>query len=68
MSSSANNVPGYDFQKAVRALVESVDRNQDYMHKQFAYMHKRFDAIDGRFDQLRKDINEDFKKALREER
>ena len=67
MSSSVNNTPVFDLQKAVIALVESVDRNQNYMHEQFQYMRKRFDAIDGRFDQLLKD-NEDFKKALREQR
>ena len=74
MSSSAN-MPAFDFQKAVRDLVESVDRNQDYMRKQFDAIDSRFDAIDSRFDaidsrfdQLRKDINEDFKKALKEER
>ena len=67
MSSSAN-MPAFDFQKAVRDLVESVDRNQDYMRTQFDAIDSRFDAIDSRFDQLRKDINEDFKKALKEER
>ena len=80
MSSSAN-MPAFDFQKAVRDLVESVDRNQNYMRKQFEAIDSRFDAIDSsvkaidsrfdadsRFGQLRKDINEDFKKALKEER
>ena len=61
MSSSANDMPAFDFQKAVCDLVESVDRNQDYMREQF-------EAINSRFGQLRKDINEDFKKALKEER
>ena len=68
MSSSANDMPVFDLQKAVLALVESVDRNNDYMHERFEAIDGRFEAIDGRFDQLRKDINEDFKKALREER
>ena len=81
MSSSANDMPAFDFQKAVRDLVESVDRNQDYIRKQFEDIDSRFDDIDSRFDaidsridtdsrfgQLRKDINEDFKKALKEER
>ena len=77
MSSSANDMPAFDFQKAVRDLVESVDRNQDYMRKQFEaidrnqdYTRKQFEAIDSRldahlqwFDQLRKDINEDFNKG-----
>ena len=52
MSSSANDMPAFDFQKAVRDLVESVDRNQDYMRKQFEaidrnqdYTRKQFEAI-----------------------
>ena len=52
----------------MRDLVASVDRNRDYMRKQFKAIDSRFKAIDSRFDQLRKDINEDFKKALKEER
>ena len=75
MSSSANDMPAFDFQKAVCDLVESVDRNQDYMREQFKainsrqdYMREQFEAINSRFGQLRKDINEDFKKALKEER
>ena len=65
MSRSVNDTPVFDFQKSVRELVDSVDRNQDYMRKRFDAIDGRFDAIDGRFDQLLKD-NEDFKKALRE--
>ena len=52
MSSSANDMPAFDFQKAVRDLVESVDRNQDYMRKQFDAIDSRFDAIDSRFDAI----------------